>query len=68
MRFLSLRGAMPVEGGVPLIKDGKLSALLGSLAARVNKIRNVPKQEQARFRARAAEEGRHENYFSQENS
>ena len=29
MRFLSLRGAMPVEGGVPLIKDGKIIGAIG---------------------------------------
>ena len=29
MRFLSLRGAVPVEGGVPLIKDGKIIGAIG---------------------------------------
>ena len=29
LRFLSLRGAMPVEGGLPLIKDSKIIGAIG---------------------------------------
>lgn len=29
LRFLSIRGAVPVEGGVPLMKDGKIIGAIG---------------------------------------